>query len=102
MARINFISLKCVRKQDVSGKDEGEIWVDGKKKWDGVFKKGETAVLIPLYSDFEESIKVEVKERNPNDSKLLGTKTVYAGQPDPQPVDFKTSGAHYELTYSLS
>jgi hypothetical protein len=102
MARINFTSLKCVRKQDVSGKDEAEIWVDGKKKWDGVFKKGETAVLIPLYADFEDEVELELKERNPNDFELLGTKTVYAGQPDPQPVDFKTSGAHYELTYSLS
>jgi len=45
---------------------------------------------------------VQVKERNPNNTKTLGTKTIYAGQPDPQPVHFKTSGAHYELTYSLS
>lgn len=102
MARINFISLKCVRKQDVTGKDEPEIWLDGKKRWDGVMKKGETAVLMPLFEDFEESIKVELKERNPNKSKLLGTKTVWADRPEPQPVDFKTAGAHYELVYSVT
>ncbi|HLT03049.1 MAG TPA: hypothetical protein VK001_12760, partial [Geminicoccaceae bacterium] len=102
MARINFTSLKCVRKQDVVGKDEAEIWIDDEKKWDGVFKKGETAVLIPLYAEFDKTVKVQVKERNPNNTKTLGTKTIYAGQPDPQPVHFKTSGAHYELTYSLS
>jgi hypothetical protein len=102
MATINFISVKCVRMQDVTGSDELELWLDSKKRWDGVMKKGETAVLIPPSEEFEDSIKVELKERNPNSSKLLGTKTVEAGHPDPQPVDFKTSGAHYELTYSLA
>lgn len=101
MARINFTSLKCVKKQDVTGSDEPEVWVDGKKKWNGVMKKGATAVLIPLFEDFDETVKVEIRERNPNSFKSLGTKTVTAGQPDPQPVDFKTSGAHYELTYSV-
>lgn len=81
MARINFTSLKCVRKQDVTGKDEPEIWLDGKKKWDGVMKKGETVVLIPLFEDFEDSIKVELKERNPNSTKLLGTKTARPAGP---------------------
>src|SRR5215475_7544764 len=102
MATINFISVKCVRMQDVTGSDELELWLDSQKRWDGVMKKGETAVLIPLSEDFEDTIKVELKERNPNSSKLLGTKTVEAGHPDPQPVDFKTSGAHYELVYSLA
>ena len=102
MAKITLTKLTCERKQDVTGKDEPEIWLDGKKKWDGVMKKGETVVLIPLFEDFEDSIKVELKERNPNSSKLLGTKTVTAGRPDPQPVDFKTSGAHYQLVYSLT
>jgi len=102
MARINFTSLKCVRMQDVSGYDEMELWVDGSKKWDGAMKKGETKVLIPLYEDFDDSVKLELKERNPNSFKLLGTKTVEAGHPDPQPIEFKTSGAHYELVYSLT
>ncbi len=102
MATISFVSLKCVRMQDVSGSDEPEIWLDGEKRWDGVMRKGETKVLIPLFQDFDDSIKVELKERNPNSFKLLGTKMVQAGHPDPQPVDFKTSGAHYELSYKLT
>jgi len=101
MSAINLVSLKCVRKQDVVGKDEPEIWLDGKKEWNGVMKKGETKVLVPLSIEFDESIKVEIKERNPDSFKLLGTKTVSANRSDPQPVDFKTAGAHYELTYTV-
>ena len=102
MATISFVSVKCVRMQDVTGSDELEIWLDSAIKWNGVMKEGETKVLTPLSQNFDDSIKVELKERNPNSFKLLGTKTVEAGHPDPQPVDFKTSGAHYELVYSLT
>ena len=45
MARVKFNSLKCIRKQDVTGSDEPHIWVNGVDKWNFVMKKGETEVL---------------------------------------------------------
>ena len=105
MAKINFISMTCLRKQDVTGKDEPELLVDGKLIWNEVMEKKQTVSLIPLFEDFNgrESITLTLREHNsPTNHRVIGTKTVRAGHPDPQPVDFKTSGAHYQLYYSLT
>ncbi len=104
MAKINLVSLRCVRRQDVTGKDEPEILIDGFSKWYGVVGKGETVPLRPVFEDFggRQSVTLTLRERNGPSNKVIGTRRVTAGHPDPQPVDFKTSGAHYELRYTLT
>ena len=103
MARVKFNSLKCIRKQDVTGSDEPHIWVNGVDKWNFVMKKGETEVLATKQyeADFkDEVVKVELKEWNPGGQKSLGTVTISDGQ-ETSPAVFKTSGAHYELEYDI-
>ena len=104
MARINFVSVKCERQQDVTGLDELEILIDGSLFLGPMaINKNETLPLTPKFWDFDGSITLTLREHNsPTSHKVIGTRTVTAGNPDPQPVDFKTSGAHYELTYTLT
>lgn len=104
MTMINFVSLRCVRKQDMMGKDEPELLVDGTCIWNGVIKKDETLPLQPLGEEFNErdAMVITLRERDERRGpKVIGTKTVRVGHADLQPVDFKTSGAHYELRYTV-
>lgn len=42
MAKLTITKLHCERKQDVTGKDEPEIFVAGQSVWSGKMGKGET------------------------------------------------------------
>jgi len=57
---------------------------------------------LSLSQDFIDSIAVEIKERNPNSAKSLGIRTIEAHNPGQGPLDFKTSGADYELRYNVT
>jgi hypothetical protein len=102
MATLHLNSLTCLRQQDVTGVDEWEIEVDGKKVANGTVDKGETDRInqaVPVSS----SVKIAVFEANSKNSKQIGkTVELNVAFPAPSPLDFKTSGAHYELAYSLT
>ena len=98
---LNITKVTCLRKQDVTGVDEAEIWLDGHLRWGNTMKKNQSRDLS-LHQDFVDSIAVEIKERNPNSSKSLGTRTVEGTNPGQGPLDFKTSGANYELVYDVT
>lgn len=100
MTTVHFTTLYCQRKQDVVGKDEPEIWIDGRKEWKGVIAKKESLPLGGLHADFSDSVKVELKERNPNSVKSLGVVKINGGSASP--ATFKTPGAHYELSFAIS
>jgi len=103
MATLSLTALTCLRQQDVTGLDEWEVWVDGKLVLNGSIDKGETKNLAPKTVPVGTTTKVAVKEANKNNSKQIGnTITLDVAHPAPQPLDFKTSGAHYELFCSLS
>jgi hypothetical protein len=103
MATLELTSLHCVRKQDVSGNDEPRIKIDGAVVWNGVMNKGETRNLRPASRDFDSSASVKLEEMNGTTPKQIGTiATIRETGGNPQPVVFKTSGAHYELYYEVS
>ena len=101
MTTLSLTKLTCNRKQDVTGEDEIEIWLDGHLRWNNTMKKNQSRDLS-LRQDFLDSIAVEIKERNPNSAKSLGMRTIEAHNPGQGPLDFKTSGADYELRYDVA
>ena len=101
MATLNITRLTCNRKQDVTGVDEAEIWLDGHLRWNSSMSKNQSRD-ITLQQGFVDSIVVELRERNPNSFKSLGTRTVEAGNPGSSPISFKTSGADYTCSYHVS
>lgn len=98
-ATIKFNSLECVRQQDVTGSDEPHLYLDGVDTWDGVMKKGDTRSLN-FSRSFDGAMTVTLKEKNPSSWKTIGTVVIETGEPSP--AVFKTSGAHYELHYTVS
>jgi hypothetical protein len=103
VATIHVSQLECVRKQDVTGLDEAAIFLAGSEAIVLPMSKGQVRPINPhLSAAFGASIVVELKEKDgPGNYKSLGNTTVFAGIQGPQPVEFKTSGAHYHLWYHL-
>jgi hypothetical protein len=99
MSTIKFTSLHCVRQQDVTGSDEPHIFLDSVDSWSGVLKKGDSA-SVNLTRPFDGSMQVVLKEKNPSSWKTLGTVNIDRG--DVEPAVFKTSGAHYELGFTIN
>ena len=70
MATIKITTLKCIRKQDVSGDDEPKIFLGSLFAWDGKIGKGES--LHPNCTrGFSDNILVELKEVNGNNEKQV-------------------------------
>lgn len=103
MATLNLTSLTCLRRQDLTNNDEPQIVVDGKVKWNGVIKKGQTVNLVPTNVSIGTVAKVVLNELDGKKSKQIGQEAqIDVEHPGAQPLVFKTSGAHYELFYSLA
>ena len=102
MATIKITTLKCIRKQDLRGDDEPEIYLGSLFAWDGKISKGES--LHPNCTrGFTDNILVELKEVNGNNKKELGTWTV-SDTPTPvgnAPLTATSSGFHYEVHYDV-
>ena len=98
MSTITFTSLHCVRQQDVIGSDEPHIFLDGVHSWNEVMSKEDFAP-VNLTRPLDDSMQVVVQEENPNGWKILGTRNINSGSVSP--AVFKTSGAHYELFFTI-
>ena len=103
MATIHISQIEAVRLQDVVGLDEAAIFLAGREAIVVPMSRGQVREFNPHLSEtFRDSIVVELKEKNgAGRYKSLGSVTVKAGIQGPQPVEFKTSGAHYHLWYHL-
>ncbi len=102
MATLRLTSLECIRKQDVTGKDEPQIKFDGDVVWNGVMGNGDTKVLSTSRS-FSDSLAVALEEMNGTKGKQIGNTAIIRDDGTPSsPVAFKTSGAHYELHFRVS
>lgn len=105
MAQLHITELKCIRKEDLFGKDEVVITADGQFGWSGKIGKGETIDGSLNYRRaFVDSVLVELKEANGGemDGKRLGSWTIQAhpsGQRDP--LTATSSGYHYEVYYHV-
>jgi hypothetical protein len=102
MATLELISLYCHRKQDVSGKDEPRLKVDGDVIWNGVMEKGSDRNLRDTSVPFEDSTKVKLEEMNGDKPKQIGAEATIRESGNPDSVQFKTSGAWYELFFEVS
>src|SRR5262245_8771155 len=103
MTTMHVTQLECVRKQDVVGDDEIVIILDGQEMGVWPMSRGQVRPFNPhLSKPFNGSITVELKERNGlNKYTPLGSTQVSAANPGPQPIEYKTSGAHYHVWYHL-
>lgn len=96
---IKFTSIQCERQQDITGSDETYLYLDGVENWNGAMKKGDSRTLN-ISKSFDGTVQAEVKEKNPSSWKSLGNVTIVNGFNSP--AEFKTSGAHYKLYFSIS
>lgn len=103
MAFLELGTLECVRKQDVSGKDEPRIKVDNVVRWGpGKMEKGEIDTVNKKVK-FAGNADVELEEMNGNKSKKIGQSLIVSSNVVHNQVhDFSLSGAHYKLTYSIT
>jgi len=104
MASIKITTVKCIRKQDISGKDEPRLYIGGLQVWEAKMGKGDS--LHPnLSRSFSDNVLVELKEQNNNkNEKSLGRWTVSdtptaTGNP---PLTASSSGYHYEVYFDVA
>lgn len=106
-AQLNLNTLKCLRRHDLTGVDEPEIWLDGRKYFATTLDKDESVKVPANTYEFTGQVKVELFEASGSagnvDRKQIGTAYKVTEQnPPPSPMDFKTSGAHYTLSFSVA
>jgi len=101
MATLILNSLKCRRPQDIIGKDEPRIRVDGQRVWNGVVKKDQT-VDIGVEVEFEGQATVIAEEMNNQTPKQIGDSVTVRESGNPKFLTFKTSGAWYEVYFEAT
>jgi hypothetical protein len=103
MANIRIDLIRCIRKQDISGSDEIDLYIDGKWFCGGKMANGDDLRPNLPSRSFSGSVGVELTEKNGNSVKRLGYWTV--GQaPTPSgnvPLPATSSGYHYEVYYDV-
>lgn len=101
MATLKLTSLRCIRKQDVTGTDEPRILVDGDEVWRSSVNKGGT-VPIGWSGPFEDHVTVIAEELNGSKGKQIGNPATVRESGNPDYLTFKTSGAHYEVYFVVT
>lgn len=100
MAKITLTKLTCERKQDVTGQDEPVLYIAGQEVWEGKMGKGDTRYPNePRY--FDHSVHVELKERNKNKYKPLGSWTIRDDAEGEKMLTASSSGYHYKVWYEV-
>jgi len=101
MPTLELKTLRCIRKQDVTGKDEPRIKVDGDAVWNGVVAK-DGSVTIGVQVPFEETASVIAEEMNNTKPKQIGAAVLVRETGNPKFMTFKTSGAWYEVDFVVT
>jgi hypothetical protein len=106
MSTLSLTSLRCNRKRDLTGKDEPRLMVNGEVVWGGGGQKIEKVqtIRLDLPIEFDEVAQVRLEEMNQNGDdphQIGGTVAIRVDRPG-SPVEFGTSGAHYELHYFVT
>lgn len=104
MPRLQLMSITCFKKQDLVGKDEPLIKLDGLQVWSATgFAKDVSRSLESLEPrQFTNQIRLELFEKDAGRDDLLGEKVI-----DNKPaaevhnVRFVNKGADYEITYKV-
>jgi hypothetical protein len=103
MATLKIDSIKCIRKQDVTGSDEPVLYIGGLKVWDGKMNNDDSRTLN-VSRGFTDNVLVELKEVNGKSEKSLGKWTVSDtptanGNP---PLTATSSGYHYQVYFDVA
>lgn len=101
MATLELKTLRCIRKQDITGKDEPRIKVDGTPIWNGVVTK-DGSVEIGASVPFEGQATVIAEEMNNTKPKQIGAAVIVRESGNPKFMTFKTSGAWYEVDFEVT
>jgi len=101
MATLELTTLRCKRPQDVIGKDEPRIKVDGDAVWNGVVAK-DGSVKIGVTVAFEGQVSVTAEEMNNTKPKQIGDAVNVRESGNPKFLTFKTSGAWYEVDFVVT
>ena len=101
MATLELKTLRCIRKQDVTGKDEPRIKVDNDPVWNGVVAK-DGSVPIGVNVPFEDEASVIAEEMNNTKPKQIGAAVIVRESGNPKFLTFKTSGAWYEVDFEVT
>lgn len=101
MATLELKTLRCIRKQDVTGKDEPRIKVDGDPVWNGVVAKN-GSVKVGVSVPFENQVDVIAEEMNNQKPKQIGAAAIVRESGNPKFLTFKTSGAWYEVDFEVN
>jgi len=101
MATLELKTLRCIRKQDVMGKDEPRIKVDGVQVWNGVVAEDGSAE-IGATVEFENQVSVIAEEMNNTKPKQIGAAVIVRESGNPRFMTFKTSGAWYEVDFTVT
>ena len=101
MATLKLKTLRCIRKQDVVGKDEPRIKVDGGPVWNGVVAK-DGSVAIGVEVPFTDEASVTAEEMNDTKPKQIGAAVVVRESGNPKFMTFKTSGCWYEVDFEVT
>jgi hypothetical protein len=101
MATLELKTLRCIRKQDITGKDEPRIKVDGVPVWNGAVTKN-GSIDIGITISFEEQANVIAEEMNNTKPKQIGAAVVVRESGNPKFMTFKTSGTWYEVDFEVT
>jgi hypothetical protein len=101
MATLELKTLRCIRKQDITGKDEPRLKVDGTPVWNGVVTK-DGSVDIGASVPFEGQATVIAEEMNNTKPKQIGAAVIVRESGNPKFMTFKTSGAWYEVDFEVT
>jgi hypothetical protein len=102
MATLTIDTVKCIRKQDVMGKDEPILYIAGQPVWNEKMGKGDSR--SPKVSRaFSNSVIVELKEQDNNQEKSLGKWTIEDTPTiaNNAPLTATSSGYHYEVHFDV-
>ena len=100
-ATLYLKQLRCIRKQDVTGKDEPRIKVDGTPVWNDVVSKN-GSVDIGASVPFEGECSVIAEELNGTKPKQIGPAVIVRESGNPKHLTFKTSGCWYEVDFEVT
>jgi hypothetical protein len=108
MPALQLDTLTCIRKQDLTGDDEPRLVVDGEVVW-GPRKMNpndqeDAPRELALGTDpipFAGVVEVKLEEMNGNRPKQIGLSQYIRVDRPGSPVEFSTSGARYELAYTI-
>jgi hypothetical protein len=107
MPTLHLTSLRCNRKRDLTGKDEARLTVNDEVVWGAggsKIEKGQTVRLTIGGIEFDDVANVRLDELNSSgdDPHQIGSTVPIRVDRPGSPVEFGTSGAHYELHYYVS